>query len=228
MLCLHSFCSQHIQQQIFYSTEKLHLSLTTNAEKPNQTKKNPGFQGDWKETELVTWKEPLRQSLVLLVLVATNSSTTKGLLVTAAPEQGLHGGRSVIYKPSCAVLHNPQHPAFALNHTQAAVRECSPNIKRQWNNMQHYKPWFLPFSTSQPEMRMTSCRTLSGRCSRDISSCVSISSSPLIRSRMRMGGTGLVCRVIKLRNSDSRDSLPLSKRDFWHKTEEGQRSTGLL
>lgn len=38
-----------------------------------------------------------------------------------------------------------------------------------------------------------------------------------------MGGTGLVCRVIKLRNSDSRDSLPLSKSDFWHKTAEGQK-----
>lgn len=228
MLCLHSFCSQHIQQQIILFNWKTTLESYYKRWKNKPKQKKTGSQGDWKETELVTWKEPLRQSLVLLVLVATNSSTTKGLLVTAAPEQGLHGGRSVIYKPSCAVLHNPQHPAFALNHTQAVVGECSPNIKCQWNNMQHYKPWFLPFSTSQPEMRMTSCRTLSGRCSRDISSCVSISSSPLIRSRMRMGGTGLVCRVIKLRNSDSRDSLPLSKRDFWHKTEGGQRSTGLL
>lgn len=76
-------------------------------------------------------------------------------------------------------------------------------------------PWLRPFSTSQPAMQMMSRSTPSGRCSSTTSSWTSSSSSTLMASRMRMGGTALLWRVSRLRNSASSSSLPFSKRAFW-------------
>lgn len=75
-------------------------------------------------------------------------------------------------------------------------------------------PWLRPFSTSQPEMQTMSRSTASGRCSSTTSSWTSSSSSTLMASRMRMGGTALLWRVSRLRNSASSSSLPFSKRAF--------------
>lgn len=86
-------------------------------------------------------------------------------------------------------------------------------------------PWLRPFSTSQPAMQTMSRSTPSGRCSSTTSSWTSSSSSTLMASRMRMGGTALLWRVSRLRNSASSSSLPFSKRAFWR--EESRRRLSL-
>lgn len=99
-----------------------------------------------------------------------------------------------------------------------------PRDVRQHNVTQLHAaaPWLRPFSTSQPAMQTTSRSTPSGRCSSTTSSWTSSSSSTLMASKMRMGGTALLWRVSRLRNSASSSSLPFSKRAFW-KEKSGKR-----
>lgn len=85
---------------------------------------------------------------------------------------------------------------------------------KKYNRFLEVAPWLRPFSTSQPAMQTMSRSTPSGRCSSTTSSWTSSSSSTLMASRMSTGGTALLWRVSRLRNSASSSSLPFSKRAF--------------